>query len=177
GWPAVRGGRGRAGSSSMTPLVLGAVAGASIIWTADNDGAEDPDPATKPCIRVECGDLRTTEIYAIPMCLEFGNFRARTFSEWDTAATNLALVAHARVAEQQLLADIEAASLDLTDEGTTVSAYRDWLAMLVRAAATYRARVRDDDLMFRVIAPSQAPAIFAIDFIRGMAGGNGYAEV
>jgi hypothetical protein len=174
--PAFQGGSGRGGLISMSPLVLADVAGASIIWTAEND--EDPDdPATKPCIRVECNDLRTTEIYAIPMCLEFGNFRARTFGEFDTAASDLALVAHARVAEIQLLADIQADSLNLTDQDTTVSAYRDWLAMLVQAAAGYRQRVRDEDLMFRVITTALAPAIFSIDFLRGMAGGIGYNEV
>lgn len=175
--PAFQGGAGRGGLISMAPLGLADVAGASIIWdVADDESATDGSP-TKPCIRVECGDLRTTEIYAVPMCLEFGNFRARTFGEWDTAASELAMVAHARVADTQLLADIEAASLNLTDEDTVVSAYRDWLAMLVQAAATYRQRVRDDNLTFRAITTALAPAIFSIDFLRGMAGGIGYAEV
>lgn len=174
--PAFQGGNGRGGLISMAPLVLADVAGASIIWTADND--EDPDdPATKPCVRIDCTQPRSTEIYAIPMCLEFGNFRARTWGEFDAAASDLALVAHARVADTQLLADIEAASLDLTDKDSVVSAYRDWLAMLIQAAATYRARVRDDNLVFRAITTSQAPAIFSIDFLRGMAGGIGYGEV
>jgi len=175
--PGFQGGSGRGGVISMAPLTLANVAGASIIWTeAMDESATDGNPS-KPCIRVNCTSPRSTEIYAVPMCLEFGNMRARTFSEFDNAASELALVAHARVAEIQMIADIQTASLNLTDEDTTVSAYRDWLAMLIQAASTYRARVRDDDLMFRAITTSQAPAIFSTDFLRGMAGGIGYNEV
>ena len=165
----------RGGVTGIAPPVLSDLDGASVVWTAAND-ASPSDPATKPCVTVACGATRETEIDAVTLCLQFGNFRARTFAEFDAAITELSLVQHARVAEQQILTRIEALSDALNNEETVVSAYRDWLALLVQAAATYRARVRDDNLVFRAIAPSQAPAIFAIDHIRGMPAGMGFDE-
>lgn len=145
----------RGGVTSIAPPVLPDLAGSSIIWSTANDADPGEDgPETKPCLRVTCGDPRETEMHAVTVCLEFGNFMARTFGEQTDAWSTLAMTAHARLAEQTLLAAIKAASTEPSGVDTTVSAVIDTLVALDQAATGMRSRHRlPESFQFRVIGP------------------------
>lgn len=162
----------RGGITQIAPPILPNLAGSSIIWTAAND--EDPDdPATKPCLRVECGEPRNTEMYAVPVCLEFGNFGARTYGELTEAWSTLAMTAQARLAEQTLLAAIKAASTVPNTVETTVSAVIDTLVALDQAATGMRSRHRlPASYPFRVIGPETWLFQARTNMARALPGGS-----
>jgi hypothetical protein len=76
------------------------------------------------------------------MIMTFGNLMTRAYPELVARHTDLAMVAHARVAEQQLLAQIGALSTDVTLPAQRVGAVREVLMNLSRATASYRNRHR-----------------------------------
>jgi hypothetical protein len=78
----------------------------------------------------------------------------------------------ARLAEQELIADISAASVKLT-AGQTLGAARDLLAIIERAAVAYRARERmSETAVLRVLMPSYAHGIMRSDLARQLPGDN-----
>lgn len=145
----------RGGVVSMAPPILPNLAGSSIIWTEANDADPGSDgPATKPCLRVECGTPRETKMYAVPVCLTYGNFMAMTYGEWTQAWSTLAGVAQARLAEQTMLARIKALSVEPNAVPTTTSAVADTLIALDTAREGFLSRRRASrGTQFRVIGP------------------------
>ena len=83
------------------------------VWTAAND-ASPSSPATKPCPHIDCAAICEVEVSAITACLVVGNFQARFSTEQWLNALGLLGIQHDRVAEQALLADIDAGSIDAT---------------------------------------------------------------
>lgn len=164
----------RGGVTSIAPPVLPDLAGSSIIWTAANDADPGEDgPETKPCLRVVCGDPRETVMHAVPVCLEFGNFMARTFGEMTDAWSTLSLTAQARLAEQTLLNAIKAESTQPTGIPTTVSAVIDTLVALDQAATGMRSRHRlPESFQFRVIAPETWLLHARTNMARALPGGS-----
>lgn len=107
----------------------------------------------KPCLKVTCAAEQTAVTDAITLCLVFGNLMTRAYPELVQRHTQLALVQHARFAEQNLLAQIGALSTAVTSAfrlGTT----RDFLLAIGKASAAYRNRHRvARTTPLRVIAP------------------------
>lgn len=166
----------RGGVIQLAPPTLPDLQGAVSVWTvADDESATDGSP-TKPCLRVECGDERSAVIEAIPLCLTWGNFMARTYGELPNAWTELGMVAHARFAELRLWAAMRTLSTLVNTETTVISAVRDVLEVLDRAAVGYRSRHRLAlAFPFRAILPETFLGVARTDIARAMPGGS-FAE-
>lgn len=80
------------------------------VWTHENDASDSPDPATKPCPRVDCEEELVAQVDAIVACLTVGNFQARFNPEFWRSRLDLLMVAHDRIAEQTAYATMVAAS-------------------------------------------------------------------
>jgi hypothetical protein len=137
----------RGGIRFMRPPTLNDVNGVVGIWTVEDDilaaGTTTEALATrKPSFRVEPGPEVVVDTQAITMIMTFGNLMTRAYPELVARHTDLAMVAHARVAEQQLLAQIGALSIDVKSPNQRVGAVREVLLILSRATASYRNRHR-----------------------------------
>lgn len=138
-------------------------------WTCADDADVDlADELTwKKCARIECPPEETAEIQAVTLCLTFGVMQSRVYPELVTANTKLALVAHARLAEAALLAQIKAGSTAVADGGTGWGAIRDLLDTVGRAAMYYRDRYRIGQAKLRAIIPSWVKELLRGDIIAG----------
>jgi hypothetical protein len=153
----------RGGIRFITPPTLAQLNGAVGVWTVQNDvdaalpsnpGATPPFVSpTKPVLRVACGAEVVVNTQAVTVGLVFGNMQSRAYPELVARHTDLAMVAHARVAEQQLLAQIGALSLKVTTGTQVVGAARHLLSWVDRALAGYRNRYRTGPLPIRLIFP------------------------
>jgi hypothetical protein len=161
----------RGGIVSIAPPILPAAMGAASVWTVTTD--ENPGETTKPCLRVTCGTPRETEMHAVPVCIEYGNFLDRTFGEWTEAWSRLTMIAHARVAEQTLLAAIKSGSTQPNGVDTTVNGVVDVLVALDQAATGFRSRHRiPESFPFRVIAPETWRFMARTNMARALPGGS-----
>jgi hypothetical protein len=144
---------------------LGDLGGAVGFWTCADDAAATP-PATTPvkaCTRIDCPPEQTAEIQAVTLCITFGVMQGRVFPELAVANNKLAMVAHSRIAESALLAQIKAGSKKITDAGTPLSAVRDILDTIGRAAMYFRDRYRlAGDAPLRAIFP-----LWVLELLRG----------
>jgi hypothetical protein len=163
----------RGGIISMIPPIMTQLAGSIGVWTMDDDVTAASDPNhVKAIIDVVCGQSRTTHIRAITARLRYGNIISRTFGEWTAAWSDLQMVAHDRIAEQQLLADIKAGSKQINLVTTQVEAVRDTVNTLNRAAEGIRSRHRAYDITFRAILPQVWLAIAAESLSKSIPGGG-----
>jgi hypothetical protein len=135
---------------------LADVQGALGFWTCSDDAASDAgNPATwKVCARINCPPEQTAELQAITMCLTFGVLQTRIFPELAVANNKLLQIAHARLADSALLAQIKAGSTAVTDGGQPWGAVRDLMHALSRASMYYRDRYRLRTAPLRAIFPS-----------------------
>jgi hypothetical protein len=165
----------RGGIQFRPPMDALAMTSGLGIWTAEMDALvgvvetpdDDPDPV-KTCAIVECPDLDTAVVEAIYLCLQFPNFTSRFDPEYVDANTRAALIAHARFAENNLLAKLLNGSKRLT-AAKQVSAVRDVLVTIDKTVAYYRNRHRLDTMVpLRMILPRWVLDLFRADLCRGM---------
>ena len=143
----------RGGIRFVTPPVLSSYANAVGIWTAANDSAETPDPATKLSLTVTAAGENTVATDAVTLQLQFGNLMTRAYPELIARHNELGLIQHAREAEGQILTRLTALSTAVTST-SLIGVARDFLVQLGRAASNYRGRHRlEADAPLRVIAP------------------------
>lgn len=164
----------RGGIRFVTSPTLGQLEGAVGIWTVANDVAA-ADPAStleKPVLRVNCGPEVTVNTQAVTVGLVFGNMQARAYPELVARHTDLSMVAHARIAEQQLLAQIGALSLHVTTPAQVVGAARHVLVQVDKALAAYRNRYRVGPLPIRLVFPDWFKALLRADIALQMPGGS-----
>lgn len=146
-------GADRGGIRFVEPPVLADYDDAVGIWTAANDAAASPSPATKPCLTVACGNEVTAVADAVTLCLQFGNLATRAYPEMIARHNELALIQHAREAEQNLLTGIAGLGTAVT-AAKVLGVARDWLTQLDKAGAAYRYRHRlGRNAPLRAIAP------------------------
>lgn len=153
-----------------TPLISD-LDGAVSFWTTEDDVAalDDPD-VRKPCLRVDCGDDETVDLYAVVQCLEFGNFNARTWPERIERFVQLAGAWAARQAESRLLTRIGALSTQVTVPQNLGTA-RDVLTALDLAGAAMRNRHRMGPVVpLRFMAPVWLRDQMRADLTREMPG-------
>jgi hypothetical protein len=146
--------------------------GAAIsVWNiAADEDAVDGTP-TKPCFRVQCIGESEAYLEAVPVCLTIGNLMARAFPELIEANNNLALVTHARFAEQRLLRKIGALSTQVTGTARILGAARDFFNQADRAAVAYRHRHRlAENEALRVIVPTWLKNLLRADLVMEMPG-------
>jgi len=167
-------GADRGGVQWREHLSFGDFAGAVGFWTLDDDEAVTGDPATepktKPCLVVECPGQAEAYVEAITLCLEFSNVTSRFDPEGTAANIAAAQIAHARIAENRLLAQIGALSTTVTG-GEVLGAVRDLLTFLDHLIAQYRSFYRlDDAIALHMVLPLWVRNMIRADLTRGMAG-------
>lgn len=135
------------------------------VW--DNDTDVDPDGATKGVQIIDCPEFTEYLTAAIVKRLRFGNFGARAFPENVSVYNDLALAAHARVAETRMLDQIKAGSTAVT-VGQSFGAARDIIEAIKRAAAAYRSRHRAPNVVLRAMVPRWITTLGDVDLVRGL---------
>ena len=170
----------RGGIRYITPPVLSSYASAVGVWTAANDSAETPSPASKLSLTVAAAAETTVSTDAVTLQLQFGNLLSRAYPELIARHNELGLIQHAREAEGNLMAKIGAASTAVTST-SVIGMGRDFLVQLGRAAAAYRSRHRlDADAPLRAIIPAWVKDAMAADLTLQAPGDstlNAYAEI
>jgi len=170
----------RGGIRYITPPVLSSYASAVGVWTAANDSAETPSPASKLSLTVAAAAETTVSTDAVTLQLQFGNLLSRAYPELIARHNELGLIQHAREAEGNLMAKIGAASTAVTST-SVIGMGRDFLVQLGRAAAAYRSRHRlDADAPLRAIIPAWIKDAMAADLTLNMPGDstlNAYSEI
>lgn len=129
----------RGGVRFSPAVTLSAVSGSVGVWSIETD--ESPGETQKNCLVLTCEDEEVAYVDAITACLQVGNFQARFNPEFWRSRLDLLMVAHARLAEQTLYADMDAASTQVTygtGEGTIYSV----LTAVDKAQAALRSRMR-----------------------------------
>ena len=169
GFQATRGGIRVATSPTLADVTVAYDASdpdaAISVW--DNDTDEDPDGATKGVQVISCPEFTEYLTEAIVKRLRFGNFGSRAFPENVAQFNDLALVAHARVAETRLLDSIKGASTAVT-VGQSFGASRDIAEAIKRAAAAYRSRHRAPNVVLRALVPRWVTTLGDVDLMRGL---------
>ena len=148
-------GADRGGIKWRQHLSFGDFAGATGVWTLDDDAAvgTGTPPAAKPCLDVECPGDAEAYVEAITFCMTFSNVTSRFDAESTAANVQAAQIAHARFAENRLMSQIAALSTTLTG-GVVVSAVRDVLLTLDRLFAAHRNFYRlEDEAAYRMVLP------------------------
>ncbi|WJZ48516.1 major capsid protein [Actinomycetia phage DSL-LC01] len=162
----------RGGIRFIVPPVLSDYANAVGVWTAANDAAGSPDPASKTSLTVTSATETTVATDAVTLQLQFGNLMARAYPELIARHNELALIQHAREAEQYLASKLTAGSTAVTST-SLIGVARDYLVQVGRAAAAYRSRHRlDPTAPLRVIAPSWVKDAMVADLALAMPGDN-----
>lgn len=162
----------RGGIRFITPpsFASGAYANAVGVWTSAVDA--DPQGATKASLTVSAASEITATTDAVTLQLQFGNLATRAYPELIARHNELALVQHAREAEQNLLAKIGAASTAVTT-ASLIGFGRDFLVQVRRAATAYRSRHRlDANATLQAIIPAWVYDAMAADLTLAMPGDN-----
>jgi hypothetical protein len=158
------------------------------VWTAANDSAETPNPATKASLTVTAAQEQTVSTDAVTLQLQFGNLMTRAYPELIARHNELALVQHAREAELNLISKISAGSTAVnahvatTEAASLIGFARDFLVQVRKAAVAYRSRHRiDAGTRLKAIVPAWIFDAMAADLALNMPGdgtlGAGKAEI
>ena len=140
----------RGGIRYIVPPVLADHANAVGVWTNADDIAAS---STKDSLTVSAATETTVATDAVTLQLQFGNLMTRAYPELVARHNELALIQHAREAEQYLLGKITDGSTAVTST-SLIGVARDFLVQVGRAASLYRSRHRlAPDTQLRVIAP------------------------
>ena len=160
----------RGGIRYVTPpsFAAGSYADAVGVWTAAVDA--DPQSATKTSLTVAAAQELTATTDAVTLQLQFGNLMTRAYPELIARHNELALVQHAREAEQYVLGKIEAGSTAVTS-GTLIGFGRDFLVSVRKAAVAYRSRHRiAQSTQLKAIVPDWVYDAMAADLALAMPG-------
>lgn len=164
----------RGGIRFVTPpsFASGDYANAVGVWTAAVDATAIADEATKASLTVSAANELTATTDAVTLQLQFGNLMTRAYPELIARHNELALVQHAREAEQNLLTKIGAGSTAVTTS-SLIGFGRDFLVQIRRAAVAYRSRHRlDPQTTLKAIVPSWVYEAMAADLTLSMPGDN-----
>jgi hypothetical protein len=138
------------------------------VWTAAVDAS--PESATKTSLTVSAATETTVSTDAVTLQLQFGNLATRAYPELIARHNELALVQHAREAEQNLLTGIGNKSTAVTTTNL-IGFGRDFLVQIRRAAVAYRSRHRiDPQARLKAIVPSWVYDAMAADLTLSMPG-------
>jgi hypothetical protein len=157
----------RGGLRYARPAALSAVTtGVGLITEAQD--AAGGSSATKSCQTIPCPPFQETDVDIIYHCLQFGNLGARAFPELVAQWNNLVLAAHARLAESNLLTQIDAFSTQITAGSLGLGASATLFSQILAAANGLRNRNRmDPNAILRLMIPWWAVDLIVSDVIRG----------
>ena len=151
-------------------FAAGTYADAVGVWTAANDSAETPSPSSKTSLTVSAAQENTAVTDAVTLQLQFGNLMTRAYPELIARHNELALVQHAREAEQNIVSKIAAAGTAVT-AGTLIGFGRDFLVAVRKAAVAYRSRHRiAQSTQLKAIIPDWVYDAMAADLALNMPG-------
>jgi hypothetical protein len=140
------------------------------IWTSANDSAETPSPAAKLSKTIAAASETTAQTDAVTLQLQFGNLMTRAYPELIARHNELALVQHAREAEENLVSKIASASTAVTTTNL-IGFGRDFLVQVRRAAVAYRSRHRlDPKARLKAVVPFWIYEAMASDLTLNMPG-------
>ena len=162
----------RGGIRYVTPpnFAAGTYADAVSVWTAANDSAQTPSPAAKSSYTVLAAAEQTAQTDAVTLQLQFGNLMTRAYPELIARHNELALVQHAREAEEYLVDKINAGSTAVTTTNL-IGFGRDFLVQIRRAAVAYRSRHRiDPNTQLQAVIPFWVYDAMAADLTLSMPG-------
>ena len=162
----------RGGVRYVTPPSFAAdsYANAVSVWTSANDSAETPSPAAKSSLTVSAAAELTAQTDAVTLQLQFGNLMTRAYPELIARHNELALVQHAREAEEYLVSKINAGSTAVTTTNL-IGFGRDFLVQIRRAAVAYRSRHRiDPNTQLQAVIPFWVYDAMAADLTLSMPG-------
>jgi hypothetical protein len=160
----------RGGIRYVTPpsFAAGSYADAVGVWTAAVDA--DPEDAVKASLTVSAASELTATTDAVTLQLQFGNLMTRAYPELIARHNELALVQHAREAEQYVIGKIEAGSTAVTS-GTLIGFGRDFLVSVRKAAVAYRSRHRiAQSTTLKAVVPDWIYDAMAADLALNMPG-------
>ena len=158
------------------------------VWTAANDSATTPSPATKNSLTVTAAAENTVATDAVTLQLQFGNLMTRAYPELIARHNELALVQHAREAELNILSKIASGSTAVnahvatTEAANLIGFARDFLVQVRKASVAYRSRHRiDAGTRLKAIVPAWIYDAMAADLALNMPGdgnlGAGRSEI
>jgi hypothetical protein len=162
----------RGGIRFVTPpnFAAGTYADAVSVWTSANDSATTPSPAAKSSLTVAAAAEQTAQTDAVTLQLQFGNLMTRAYPELIARHNELALVQHAREAEEYLVSKINAGSTAVTTTNL-IGFGRDFLVQIRRAAVAYRSRHRiDPNTQLQAVIPFWVYDAMAADLTLSMPG-------
>jgi hypothetical protein len=140
------------------------------VWTAANDSAETP--GTKASLTVTAAAELTAQTDAVTLQLQFGNLMTRAYPELIARHNELALVQHAREAEENIVTKIYNGSTSVTTTNL-IGFGRDFLVQVRRAAVAYRSRHRiDPSTQLQAVIPFWVYDAMAADLTLSMPGDN-----
>ena len=140
------------------------------VWTSANDSAQTPSPSTKSSLTVTAAAEQTAQTDAVTLQLQFGNLMTRAYPELISRHNELALVQHAREAEEYLVSKINAGSTAVTTSNL-IGFGRDFLVQIRRAAVAYRSRHRiDPNTQLQAVIPFWVYDAMAADLTLSMPG-------
>jgi hypothetical protein len=158
----------RGGIRYILPPVLSDYGDAVGVWT----NATDTNPGTdvKSSLTITAATETTVATDAVTLQLQFGNLMTRAYPELVARHNELALIQHAREAEQYIAGKISDASTAITSS-SLIGVARDFLVQVGRAATAYRSRHRlDPAQQLKVIAPSWIKDAMRADLVLSMPG-------
>ena len=161
-------GADRGGIRYIQPPVLSDYGNAVGVWT----NATDTNPGTdvKTSLTVSAATELTVATDAVTLQLQFGNLMTRAYPELVARHNELALIQHAREAEQYLASKLTSGSTAVTTT-SLIGVARDFLVQVGRAGAAYRSRHRlDPQMPLRVIAPYWIKDAMVADLALAMPG-------
>jgi hypothetical protein len=152
------------------------------VWTAANDSAQTPSPATKGSLTVASAAEETVSTDAVTLQLQFGNLMTRAYPELISRHNELALIQHAREAELNLISKIGSASTAVnahvatTEAANLIGVARDFLVQVRKASAAYRSRHRlSVDTRLKAIVPAWIYDAMSADLALNMPGDGNLA--
>lgn len=144
---------------------IGDLSGNVSIWTPEMDAAacavgSPGDPLTKPCPPIACPEELVCATDAVVRCITVGNFQAQFSPEFWASRLALLLAEFDRVAEQKIIEEIHAASVDLgvVDECNTLNSFLMGINSIIAAD---RSAQRNMTRRYRIIADA-----YIRDYIR-----------
>ena len=158
----------RGGIRYIVPPVLSSYDTAVGVWT----NVVDTSPGTdvKSSLTVTAATETTVATDAVTLQLQFGNLMTRAYPELIARHNELALIQHAREAEQYLASKLTAGSTAVTTT-SLIGVARDYLVQVGRAATAMRSRHRlSPDQRLRVIAPAWLKDAMVADLTLAMPG-------
>jgi len=158
----------RGGIRYILPPVLSSYGDAVGVWTNATD--TDPGTDTKSSLTITAATETTVATDAVTLQLQFGNLMTRAYPELIARHNELALIQHAREAEQYLAGKLTSGSTAVTTT-SLIGVARDFLVQVGRAAVAMRSRHRlSPDQKLRVIAPAWIKDAMVADLTLAMPG-------